>query len=311
MPRVYCERLPGGPTPALQPLRASARPASTHIRRPYNSGMQPSNELARRGPATRRAASKRRRRRSGLTTAIGVAGDLLITAGVLVLCFLGWQLYANNLIEGGQQQAEANQLGQAWAQSRPDLGKEVGTVPKPGQPTTTAQVAVYSGAPQHGERFAALIIPRFGADWQRTVAEGTDTGVLSRFGIGHYEGTALPGALGNFAIASHRDIDGAAFQNIDQLDVGDSIYLQTADGWYRYVYRSHTVVKPTAVDAVAPVPFDAGATPEARYLTMTTCSPKWTSTERLIAYAVFDSFTPTVDGPPAEISGIYAQGGNA
>ncbi len=272
--------------------------------------MEPSTELEPRMPGPRRAAAQRRRRRSGLTTTIGVFGDLLVTAGVLVLFFLAWQLYINNGIEGGQQQSQAGELGQSWAQNAPSLGKQVGSVPKPGQPST-ADVAVYQGTPAYAQQFANLIVPRFGPNWERVIAEGTDAKVLSSAGIGHYEGSALPGQLGNFAIASHRDIDGAAFQNIDQLDVGDSIYLETQDGWYKYVYRSHTVVKPTAVDAVAAVPFEAGAAPDDRYLTMTTCSPKWTSTERLIAYAVFDSFTPRADGPPAEIAGLYANGGTA
>jgi len=270
--------------------------------------MAPTPELTPSAPGPRRAAARRRRRRSGLTTTIGVLGDLLVTAGVLVLSFLGWQLFLNNDIEGGQQQAQANALGQAWAQQA-GSGKEVGAVPKPGEASPSYDVAVYQGTPQHAQTFATLIVPRFGPNWQRVIAEGTDARVLSKYGIGHYEGSALPGQLGNFAIASHRDIDGAAFQNIDQLDVGDSVYLETQDGWYKYVYRSHTVVRPNVIQAVAPVPFDATAAADDRYLTMTTCSPKWTSTERLIAYAVFDSFTPRGDGPPAEIAGLYANGG--
>ena len=250
-----------------------------------------------------------RRRRSATATTIGVTGDLLLTAGVLVLAFLGWQLYLNNDIEGGQHQAAANALNQSWAAG--DGGKQVGTVTKPGQGAPSADVAVYQGTPQRAQVFATLIIPKFGPAWQRIIAEGTDASVLSKYGIGHYTGTALPGELGNFAIASHRDIDGAAFQNIDLLDVGDSMYIETQDGWYRYVFRSHTVVPATAYQAVAAVPFAPDLAPDDRYLTLTTCSPKWTSTERLIVYGVFDSFTPRADGPPAEIAGMYANGGSA
>jgi len=258
-------------------------------------------------PAAPRHVAKRRR--SVTATVIGVAGDLLLTAGVLVLCFLGWQLYLNNDIEGGQHQAAADALNQQWAAT--DSGKQVGAVAKPGQDTGSVDVAVYQGTPQRGDVFATLIIPKFGSAWQRIIAEGTDSAVLSKYGIGHYTGSALPGALGNFAIASHRDIDGAAFQNIDQLDVGDSMYIETQDGWYRYVFRSHTVVPATAYQAVAAVPFAPDLAPDDRYLTLTTCSPKWTSTERLIVYGVFDSFTPRADGPPAEIAAMYANGGSA
>ncbi|MFF2772907.1 class E sortase, partial [Streptomyces bacillaris] len=47
---------------------------------------------------SRRAARPPRRKRSAGEVVLTVIGELLITAGVLVGLFLGWQVWWNNLI---------------------------------------------------------------------------------------------------------------------------------------------------------------------------------------------------------------------
>ncbi len=249
---------------------------------------------------SRRAASRRRRRRDGITMVIGVFGELLLTGGVCVLLFLGWELYLNNVIAGNQQAQQAFALNAAWSQQT-DLGKEVGFVQKAGQPQLATDIPVLGAKPAMYQTFASLIVPRFGQGWIRSITEGTDDKALS-MGIGAYTSGSLPGALGNFTLASHRDIDGGAFHDIDQLETGDTIYVATQDGWYKYTFRSHEVVNASDVSVIAPVPDDPGVTPTERYITFTTCNPKWSSIERIIAYGVFDSFTPRQDGPPADIA---------
>src|ERR1700712_3215858 len=51
-------------------------------------------------PGGRQARPPKKRRR---VSVVGVIGELLITAGVLVFLFLGWQLWLNDLIVGNQQ----------------------------------------------------------------------------------------------------------------------------------------------------------------------------------------------------------------
>lgn len=80
-------------------------------------------------------------------------------------------------------------------------------------------------APDHP--FATVFIPRFGADYARTVSEGVDTAVALRAGIGHYPGNQMPGQLGNFAVAAHRTTFGAPFNLIATLRVGDKIFCPT------------------------------------------------------------------------------------
>jgi sortase A len=127
-------------------------------------------------------------------------------------------------------------------------------------------------------------------------------------GIGHYIGTQMPGEVGNFALAGHRTGWGAPLGDIANLRVGDSIYVETEAGWYRYVFRSLTYVMPTGVDVLNPVPQVDGATPLDRIITLTSCNPKLTAAERFIAYGVFDTWYPRAGGAPAEIASLVQAG---
>ncbi len=51
--------------------------------------------------------------------------------------------------------------------------------------------------------------------------------------------TAMPGAVGNVAVAGHRQTHGAVLDNIDTLVPGDRIYVQTRDGYYVYIFRNN------------------------------------------------------------------------
>lgn len=222
-------------------------------------------------------------------------GEVLITAGVFVLLFLGWQLWLNDIIVGQQKHDEAVEIAQEWNRVE---GAAHGTPQEP-------PVAV-AAAP--GDRFALLIIPRFGVDYYRPIAEGVGVAdVLNRGNIGHYPETQMPGGIGNFAIAAHRSAYGGHFHNIHELRVGDHLYVETVDGWYRYEFRNLEYVRPTAVTVLNPVP-KSDAEPVDRMITLTTCSPFWSTAERLIAYGVFERFFPRADGPPEEIEATVAGG---
>jgi sortase A len=60
---------------------------------------------------------------------------------------------------------------------------------------------------------------------------------------------------------------------------------------------------------IAPVPDDPGATPTEKLMTMTTCTPKFTASDRMIVHAVLTQ-TIAADGTakPAAITALYAQG---
>lgn len=202
---------------------------------------------------------------------VGVLGELLITAGVLVLMFLGWQIWINDKIVGSEQQHQAAEISQEW---------------------------------NKGEVIANIIIPRLGPDWVRTLREGIGINDVLNRGLGHYPDTQMPGEVGNFAIAGHRTGWGAPLENIVNLEVGDSIYVETEDGWYRYEYRSLEYVMPTGVQVLEAVPNIVGGTATDRILTITSCNPPLTAAERIISYAVYDTWWPRAGGPPAEIAGL-------
>jgi len=75
------------------------------------------------------------------------------------------------------------------------------------------------------------------------------------------------------------------FWRLDELKPGDVIGVETKDYWYTYKVIGHEIVKPTAVQVVAPVPDKPGATPTQKLLTLTTCNPKFNNYERLIVHA--------------------------
>ncbi len=227
---------------------------------------------------------------------VGILGELLITAGVVVLLFIGWQVWLGNLISGNAQSGEAQALSQSWGGGHPSKPAAPAGRPDPGPP-------VVDPAPGIGGQFANLIVPRLGADFIRPVAEGITADVL-RTGIGHYPGTQTPGGVGNAAFAAHRTGNGSPFFDIHKLQIGDSVYFETIAGWYRYVIRSLEYVPATGVGVLDPVPQAPGITPTDRVLTLTSCNPVFTASERIIVYALYDTWYPRDGGPPPEIAAL-------
>lgn len=122
-----------------------------------------------------------------------------------------------------------------------------------------------------------------------------------QYAPGHYPSTAMPGQVGNFSVAGHRTP--AIFWDEDELKAGDPILVQTATTWYVYRVTSHEIVSPNAVQVVAAVPDQPGATPTAAMLTMTTCNPKFDNYQRLIVHAQLVRSQPSSAGNPTELNG--------
>ena len=127
---------------------------------------------------------------------------------------------------------------------------------------------------------AALYIPKLDKHW--VVVQGVSPADI-RYAPGHYPDTAMPGEIGNFSMAGHRTK--AIFWDIDKLVAGDPIVVETADTWFVYKVTGHEIVKPTAVEVVAPVPDQPGTTPTQALLTLTTCNPKFNNYQRLVVHA--------------------------
>jgi sortase A len=245
-------------------------------------------------PAT--AGGRRPRRRRPRVTVLGVLGELLITAGVLVLLFIAWQQWFNDLVVAGEHRDQAAQLSQQLERQAEEAPPA--TADPSGAPPVTA-------APAEAQVFANLYVPRFGADYAVPIAGGTSTvRTLNAIGVGHYDETQMPGEVGNFGIAAHRTTYGAPFGAVADLRPGDELYVQTADGWYTYVFRNLQYVQATQVSVLQPVPdapYVTAASGE-RLITLTSCNPMFSARERIVAYGVFDSWQPLSDGPPAALA---------
>lgn len=242
------------------------------------------------------------RRGRAPVSVIGVLGELLLTAGVLILLFLGWQLWWNDAIMAGQQSSAASDLSAKWLE---EGRAQRGDAPAPAD---YGEPVVGAGNHANGEAFAVMYVPRFGEGSQRRIAEGVGLDVLNstELGVGHYPGTQLPGQVGNFAIASHRSAYGGGMHEIEQFQLGDAIYIQTQDGWYTYRFRDFEYVTPETVEVLAPVPHQPELQPTDRIITLTTCNPLYSTDERIIAYGVLESWQPNAAGPPAEIAADVA-----
>jgi sortase A len=192
-----------------------------------------------------------RRSLSALSVAL-----LLGAAGVL-----GWPFFTNVY-----QDRVQSRLGGQLASPSPELE----------QAFRADRVAV-------GDPLTRLTIDAI--DLSTVVVEGTTASAL-RAGSGHYPQTPLPCEQGNVAIAGHRTTFGRPFHNLDRLDPGDVITLETPVGACTYVVDAAPfIVAPTALSVVE----DKGRP----MLTLTTCHPKGSAAQRLI-------ITATLQGPATQ-----------
>ncbi|GII84693.1 hypothetical protein Ssi03_26830 [Sphaerisporangium siamense] len=136
-----------------------------------------------------------------------------------------------------------------------------------------------------GDAVALIRIPRLGRDYEYAVLEGVTPEDLRR-GPGHYPGTAAPGAVGNFVLSGHRTTYAAPFNRIDELRRGDEIVVEAPKARYTYRVSGKSVVDPSQVEVIAPVPGQPGRRPSEAMITLTTCHPEYSARQRLIVFGV-------------------------
>jgi sortase A len=225
---------------------------------------------------------------------VGVVGELLITAGVLLLAFLAWQLWWTDVEANSAQAAVVEEQGWDVPLAGLDDGPAVVT-PRYDEPPVLEE-------PPYLTTFASMRVPRWDGEPTRTITQGTDRpNVLNPLGVGHYEGTAMPGGVGNFALAAHRTTYGKPFNRIEELQEGDPVVVWTQDTWYVYRVTSSQIVMPGDVQVIAPVPDQPGVEPTERFITLTTCHPMFSARERFIVHGVLDYWAPVSEGVPAEL----------
>ena len=225
---------------------------------------------------------------------IQVLGWTLIWSAVFIFGYLGWQLFGTDFLNAGVQ-AEAQEIlatalpGRASDTAEAvDVSEYLGSEPSTPQPDS---VDFYpEQPPEPGEEMAFLRIPEIEVD--EVLFEGVDVETL-RKGPGHMTGTPLPGQPGNAVISGHRTTYGRPFFDLDLLSPGDRIEVETAIGIHAYSVREILVVQPTDVWVAADRP--------GGWLTLTTCTPKFSARQRLVVWAEM------VSGPNLEFIDLHLQ----
>jgi sortase A len=203
-------------------------------------------------------------------TAVRMAvGRVLLVAGVLILLFIPYLLWGTGLMTAHSQTL----LRQQFKVDQHRAGVTTPSAPpqKAGGPPLVAPTVA---APPVGSPVGTIDIPTISVNM--VVVEGTGEAQLQQ-GPGHYPGTPLPGEAGNVAIAGHRTTYLHPFYNLNDLNPGDSILLATTQGLFRYSVTTSESVSPNDVSVV-----DATSTPE---LTLTTCNPRYSASQRLVVHA--------------------------
>jgi sortase A len=210
-------------------------------------------------------------------TAVRGLGQLLITLGVILLLFVVYDLWWTNLYTNHEQTVLRKQLQHAWAVAPP----------------------VAFTDPLNGAAIAILRIPVLGPGWVKVVVQGVTHDDLEK-GPGHVPGTALPGQVGDFVVSGHRTTWGAPFNQLNLVHRGDAIVVETRAYWYTYDVTSTEVVLPDDVAAIAPVPDHPGAAPHLAMITLTTCTPEFSATNRLVVHGrLVSTLSKSAGLPPA------------
>lgn len=205
-----------------------------------------------------------------------VTGEVLVTAGAIVLLFTAYLLWGSGLRAASAQRQFTSELNEQWSHAPhphpANHGDAITMVPEQ-----------YSGVTT-GQPFAFIRIPAFGQGWRFTLIQGTALAQLN-VSPGHVPGTQWPGQLGNFAVAGHRVTSGNPFWSLPSLDDGDLVYIQTELNDFTYRVTGKKWVSPADVAVLDAVPGQPRAKPAERLLTLITCDPAWTGTHRVIVTA--------------------------
>ena len=216
-----------------------------------------------------------------LAKVLGAIGRVCITAGVLILLFVAYQLWGTGIREAQAQNDLESEFEQViGGEDGEDDGDDTTTLPDTGDvdptdPTdTTATAGPPPPPPAEGDAMAQIRIPAIDVD--KIVVEGVQVSDLKR-GPGHYPDSPLPGQPGNAAIAGHRTTYGAPFNRLDELTAGDEILVTTVQGSFRYEVREQLIVNPDQVEVLDDFGDDR--------LTLTACHPKYSARQRIVIVA--------------------------
>lgn len=241
------------------------------------------------GAASAPPPARRKRSRGRTAAAVSLVGELFITAGLVLGLFVAYSLWWTNVVANRTADQRGDEVRQGWDADRTEPGEDG------------------PGARNLRNGIGFLHVPAMSDD-DILVTKGTDPDDLNEGAAGYYTkpvASALPwDRSGNFSLAAHRDGHGAKFHNIHKIEDGDAIVFETEHTWYVYkVYETLPETSKYNVDVLDDIPQESGRTEPGRYLTLTTCTPVYTSEHRYIVWGELERTEP-VDAertPPKEL----------
>ena len=201
---------------------------------------------------------------------IRIIGCALIISGLfIVICSLGLNIRQNSMKKA------------AIAEFKEAVFKSEGLTSETEEDTFAEQTESEPVAEEDTDKAEAgdilyiLRIPSI--DSENPVREGVSQGVLAD-ALGHETGTALVGEPGNCVIAGHRNYSfGQFFNRLDEVKIGDYIYVDTAKETFSFAVTDIKVVEPDDLSVLEQT--------DTQTLTLYTCTPIYLATHRLVIVA--------------------------
>lgn len=201
---------------------------------------------------------------------------LLVTLLVMILTvggFVGWQVWGTTAFARDRAVDEITRLRTEWdAPLPPELQQE-----DPAAPPLIAEPGMH-------EANWLLRIPAFSAEWP--IIAGVEPTDLNR-GVGWYPGSALPGQLGNFALAGNCVTEGEPFRRLLELRQGDEIIVETRTATFTYEIVSAPAELTVGADdnwVLEPVPGHPDVVPHQALITLTTCEDLFPTPDRAVGF---------------------------
>lgn len=206
---------------------------------------------------------------------INLLGGLLISFGLLIV--LG--SLALNLEQRAMQKEAIIEFRQKVQESKSDSLKEEGSLPKETDKEDLYKEEKTDAAAdlsvKENDILYILRIPII--ESESPVREGVSDGVLAD-SLGHEPGTAYIGETGNCVIAGHRNYSfGKFFNRLNEVEIGDNIYVDTKDATYKYEVYDIIVVGPDDLSVLDNT--------DEEIITLYTCTPVVIGTHRLVVKA--------------------------
>lgn len=269
---------------------------------------------------------------------LGSIGRFFITTGIVVLLFVGYQLWGTGIQEASAQNDLGNDFDALLESTGPAPTTTTSTTTTSAAPattdavptttTTTTTIPEAGGAiavedaeladrlfREGGQAVARIEIPSI--EVEKVVVAGVQVEDL-RNGPGHYRATVFPGQEGNSGIAGHRTTYGAPFNRIDEMLPGEEFTVETVQGVHTYRVMSAAdafgdeargslgpdFVLPENADSVGHIIVPPSATWVLgdfgdNRITLTACHPKFSARLRIIVAAELVS-APVGTPPPPE-----------